>query len=179
MSNIFFTADIHFNHSNIVKYCNRPFDNIEEMNNKIIDSWNNTVKDDDIIYYVGDFCFKSKYKFWENKLNGKIIYFRGNHDRFVCLDSAVITFNNHKIFIRHKSIMNKCECPDFINFVISAHSHEKYKYKVVDDIIVINVGVDVWNFKPVTIERVINYYKNIRNEIRRVKIDVKKCKTFQ
>lgn len=54
---IFVTSDIHFSHSNIIKYCNRPFENIFEMDDYIIKKWNETVSYDDTIYILGDFMF--------------------------------------------------------------------------------------------------------------------------
>ena len=56
----YFIADTHFNHKNILKYCNRPFSNVKEMNEKLIENWNNTVKKDDVVYMLGDFCMGNK-----------------------------------------------------------------------------------------------------------------------
>lgn len=47
--NRYVIADTHFNHANIIGYCNRPFKTVEEMNSKLISNWNNTVAKDDII----------------------------------------------------------------------------------------------------------------------------------
>lgn len=48
---IYFIADTHFNHENIIKYCDRPFSNAKEMNEYIIQKWNSVVKEDDIVYH--------------------------------------------------------------------------------------------------------------------------------
>ena len=50
-------SDTHFNHSRILEYCQRPFDNVEEMNEVIINNWNKVINEDDIVYVLGDFCF--------------------------------------------------------------------------------------------------------------------------
>ena len=49
MSRIFVTSDTHFSHVNIIKYCNRPYASVEEMNNALIDNWNSVVKNDDLV----------------------------------------------------------------------------------------------------------------------------------
>ena len=50
---IYLTSDQHFNHKNIIKYCDRPFANTDYMNTEIIRNYNNIVKDDDIVYHLG------------------------------------------------------------------------------------------------------------------------------
>ena len=80
---LFFTSDTHFDHSNIIKFCNRPYDTVEEMNNDLVERWNSKVAPDDIVFHLGDFCFagSAEWKKWRSKLNGTIILIRGNHDR--------------------------------------------------------------------------------------------------
>ena len=53
----FFIADTHFGHKNIIKYCNRPFANIEEMNETLIENWNKAVSAEDAVYILGDFAY--------------------------------------------------------------------------------------------------------------------------
>ena len=81
--NVFFTSDTHFWHENIIKFCNRPFGSIEEMNNTIIENWNKVVGENDIVFHLGDFCFCGSDKFKEiiENLNGRIYLILGNHDR--------------------------------------------------------------------------------------------------
>lgn len=55
-SKVFFTSDTHFYHGNIIRFCNRPFKDVEVMNETIISNWNNTVGQDDIVFHLGDFC---------------------------------------------------------------------------------------------------------------------------
>jgi len=59
MTKTWFTSDTHFGHFNIIEYCNRPFKTVDEMNSKLIRFWNERVKPDDIVYFLGDFCFKN------------------------------------------------------------------------------------------------------------------------
>ena len=81
---IYFTSDTHFYHKNIIKYCNRPFKDEIDMNNKLIDNWNSIVTNNDTVYHLGDFALTSYNNLKDifNKLNGNIILIRGNHDRF-------------------------------------------------------------------------------------------------
>ena len=55
----YFIADTHFNHENIIKYCNRPFQNSKEMNEYIVNKWNSVVTKNDIVYHLGDVGFGS------------------------------------------------------------------------------------------------------------------------
>ena len=79
---IYFIADTHFNHENIIKYCDRPFSNAKEMNEYIIQKWNSVVKEDDIVYHLGDVGFGTTEMLKEliSRLNGTKILLRGNHD---------------------------------------------------------------------------------------------------
>lgn len=79
---IYFIADTHFNHANIIKYCNRPFNNTYEMNEYIIQKWNSVVKKDDTVYHLGDVGFGQlqEVKSLVERLNGTKILLKGNHD---------------------------------------------------------------------------------------------------
>ena len=58
---VFFTADTHFGHYNIMRYIDRPFKSVDEMNNTIITNWNKVVSKSDRVYHLGDFGFHSYY----------------------------------------------------------------------------------------------------------------------
>ena len=107
---IFVTSYIHFSHSNIIKYCNRPFENIFEMDDYIIKKWNETVSYDDTIYILGDFMFSrniEKIENYVNKLNGYKILVLGNHDNFSIDDYKLAGFNEVYDGIIEKCIHNK------------------------------------------------------------------------
>ena len=84
MAKTFFIADTHFGGENIRRYENRPFQNAEEMDEKLIANWNTVVGTEDTVYVLGDF---SDYNDVEKeaeilkKLNGTKILVMGNHDR--------------------------------------------------------------------------------------------------
>lgn len=100
MSNVFICSDTHFNHGNIIKYCNRPYSSVDEMNADMIKRWNSVVGSDDIVIHLGDFCFgnKEKIKNIFSQLNGKIDLVMGNHDSLKIKDYYEIGF--HKVYDR-------------------------------------------------------------------------------
>lgn len=74
---------IFFFHANIIRYCNRPFDDVEEMNEKLIENWNAVVKKGDIVWSLGDFSFSTIENTIETikRLNGDLHMVLGNHDQ--------------------------------------------------------------------------------------------------
>lgn len=83
MSEIFFTSDTHFGHANIIKYSSRPYKDVEEMNEDLIKKWNSKVGNCDVVYHLGDFSFGSPSDAIRilDRLDGRICYIRGNHDK--------------------------------------------------------------------------------------------------
>lgn len=81
-SKVFFTSDTHFCHSNIIRFCHRPFPDVEAMNETIIANWNRVISLDDIVFHLGDFCLGGSAEWTRimNRLNGKIYLILGNHD---------------------------------------------------------------------------------------------------
>lgn len=79
---VWFTSDTHFYHTNIINFCRRPFESIEEMNETLIANWNKVGGTNDIVFHLGDFCLGDSTK-WNgilDRLNGKIYLILGNHD---------------------------------------------------------------------------------------------------
>lgn len=79
---IFFVSDTHFCHENIIKYCKRPFKDIEENDEELIRRWNEKVPKDGIVFHLGDVAFGNTNRVDEilKRLNGKIYLVIGNHD---------------------------------------------------------------------------------------------------
>ena len=59
---LFFTSDPHFGHTNIIKYCNRPYENAKEMNESLIENWNRVVPEDGVVFCLGDFAMNTSTK---------------------------------------------------------------------------------------------------------------------
>ena len=98
-------SDFHLSHFNIIKYCNRPFKSLEEMNETLIKNTNERVKPNDIVYFLGDYCFRNspggkkgegetlKAEEFQKKFHGKWVYLAGNHDR----NNSLKTLNHRSI----------------------------------------------------------------------------------
>jgi calcineurin-like phosphoesterase family protein len=79
---IWVVSDTHFNHENIIRYSNRPFDNVHHMNETMVENWNKIVKPEDIVYHLGDVYFSKKpdSTMILSRLNGRKRLILGNHD---------------------------------------------------------------------------------------------------
>lgn len=79
---IFFTSDTHFRHENIIRYCNRPFDDIYKHDAALVRMWNSVVKEDDLVFHLGDVGFghPKDINMLLEHLNGHIVLVVGNHD---------------------------------------------------------------------------------------------------
>ena len=82
-SKIFFISDFHARHENIIKFCDRPWSNKEEMTEGLINNWNSVVSPDDIVFNLGDFIWSGSYGSIVPRLNGHIHLILGNHDRHI------------------------------------------------------------------------------------------------
>ena len=76
-------SDTHFGHANIIKYCDRPFSSVQEMDRVLIDNWNSVVRPEDTVWHLGDFGLGDFGYLADvcSELNGHIILIQGNHDR--------------------------------------------------------------------------------------------------
>lgn len=162
---IFITSDTHFGHMNIIKYCNRPFETVEQMNETIIDNWNKTVGVNDIVIHCGDFCLgrgarQTAPREFRRKLNGKVILILGNHDDKRCAYVADCGFNaaffHYHIFGDSLMVCHSLEYPpkrDFNNvrFTFYGHVHnndlDPFNFATKR----CNVCVDELDFKPLDI----------------------------
>lgn len=116
---IYITSDLHFNHQNIIKYANRPFSSVEEMNQCLIKNWNDTVKKNDIVYIVGDFFMGRIEKISSilKKLNGYKYLIIGNHD----------TSKRQEIYKKHRVIVRKYD-----ELYYAGHKYLLYHYPLID-----------------------------------------------
>ncbi len=153
----FFISDLHFNHKNIIRYCSRPFKDVENMNDCIIKNWNGIVDKEDVVYFLGDMTYE-KTSNWLEKLNGKIIFIKGNHDMNIDIpyyDKIMIEYKGRKFLLIH----NPYDIPsNFKGWIIHGHKHNNQleKYPIINQHSkTINVSCEILNYKPIEINELI------------------------
>ena len=172
----FFTSDQHLSHRNVIKYVNRPFKDAEEMNEAIISNWNSVVGPDDIVFNLGDVAFEkdeAKLGWMLRRLNGEKHLIWGNHDRGLkqgwqkyfksVADMRVVhvppesnnNYSGHRgggqrIVLCHYA-MRVWDQSHYGTWQLYGHSHGSLP----DDkgMLSCDVGVDNWNFTPVSMEQ--------------------------
>lgn len=148
-----FIADTHFNHDNIIKYCNRPFSNVDEMNKYIIKQWNSVVGKDDLVYHLGDFALQSDKAIVSNlvqRLNGNIILILGNHDRWgkqKFRDCGFIEV--YKKLELDNYILSHRPVKNLEDSKVNIHGHLHGKDNELNKDKYINVSCEVVNYKPI------------------------------
>ncbi|AXH72888.1 MAG: hypothetical protein [Caudoviricetes sp.] len=158
----YFTSDNHFNHENILKYCPERavlWNNPNEMNEGLISRWNNKVKQNDTVYHLGDICMGSPDIL--NRLNGKIILIKGNHDHKKTLKCGRFEYitNYHELKLNKKLITlchYKMEVWKNSHYGSSLHFYGHSHGTRPGDNACCDVGVDMpfTNFSPVTLEEI-------------------------
>lgn len=174
----YFTADLHLGHENIIKYCDRPFSGVEEMNAAIVANWNAIVAPDDTVHVLGDVVMgrREETLLFIGQLTGHKILYPGNHDHcwyghgpralrheaeyleagFEELRQGPIrtTLGGRDVLLCHLPYRGDSRGTDRYRehrpvdqglWLLHGHIHEKWRQR--DRMI--NVGVDVWDFKPV------------------------------
>lgn len=157
---IYFTADTHYGHSEIINVCNRPFKSVNEMNKVMIRNYNSVVRNEDTCYFLGDFVFPQHIELVKrilSKLNGRKHLILGNHDNlkpfdyieygFTSVHTSLEILNPHcktKIILVHDPALS---CVDKEATFLGGHVH--HLFQEVQNFI--NVGVDVRKFLPVSL----------------------------
>lgn len=159
---IFFTSDTHFDHQNIIRLCNRPFETVEEMNETMVENWNKTVGKDDTVYHIGDFSWGgvTAAKAIFDRLNGQKHLIMGNHDEIKYMGKLdwVRIMDYHELPI-HSALFNNriilfhypiVEWNGYYRGAIHVHGHQ-HNIKAHQAINRVDVGVDANNFTPISI----------------------------
>ena len=178
---IYFISDHHWGHSAIIWMSNRPFMDVWEMNNHMVDAWNSVVTAEDEVYHLGDVSYKMNLNLLKNKilprLNGKIHLIVGNHDkervlnkigdRFETIKDYDVLFYTHegkeyKIVLFHYPIYSWNG-----RYKNSIHLHGHTHIGNADDNSVsvipgniMNVSAEHLGYVPISIVDVINRFKD-------------------
>jgi len=231
---IYFISDPHFGHQNVIRYCQRPFSGIAEMERVLIENYNTIVSPNDTVYFMGDifFCGVTRAKETIKKLNGYKILIRGNHDRSIekmkeigfdeVYDKLELDIEGVHVKMCHfpyrpftgdipqfvldeiekaklemrktgqdtrsriDSVLDNYTASGAItqaqgerlktydmrfferryedqgSWLLCGHIHEHWLKKKR----MINVGVDVWDFKPVSVEQILKIMSDTREDIK-------------
>lgn len=174
MSEVFMIGDTHFCHSNIIKYCDRPFNSTEEMNEKLIENWNKVVGKQDRVFMMGDFALCGKEKIIEigNRLKGKKILILGNHEGaslktyyeagFEMVSKYPILFNEFFILSHEPQYVQE----NGVYANIFAHVHTNPMYKSVSSRSFC-VSAERINYTPISFEIIkkqMEDYKDVEKE---------------
>lgn len=158
MARVFLISDTHFGHTNIIKYCNRPFSTVDEMDEALIENWNSVVRPDDKVYHLGDVAMSHRKLPILDRLHGTKILIKGNHDIFAL-----------KYYTPYfKDIRGSHDLAGFVLTHIPVHESQKFRYKgnlhghlhdkIIWDPWYQNVSVELINYTPISLEEIISRY---------------------
>ncbi len=184
----FWTSDTHFGHSAILRYCQRPWYDVESMNRGLISRWNDTVSDDDIVIILGDFAMGkiSDSLSIAERLNGKKYIVPGNHDRmwqgnrdpekwvqkyedvgFHILPSVSLANIGgytvkvcHFPYDMHDERYSDFHPKDEGDVILHGHVHDTWRVKGRQ----INVGVDAWAWRPISDDEITPILERMNHE---------------
>jgi calcineurin-like phosphoesterase family protein len=164
---IFFTADTHFGHQNIIKYCKRPFIVSTQMDNTIINNFNKVVGYDDLVYHLGDIAMNRNDEYLRDvlfSLNGNIILIQGSHDKIrgnsklaerfeKILLYTTIKIEEQRIFLSHycHKVWDRSH---YDSWHLFGHSHGSLNAYAASEGKLLDVGVDTNNFYPYSFDAV-------------------------
>ena len=171
---IYFTADLHFFHDNVIKYANRHFSDAEEMNEVLISNWNKKISPDDEVYILGDVTMKGAAYASQvlSRLKGRKYLIKGNHDQFADqaeFDKSAfgwirsyheLDYQNQRFILFHYPIE---EWNGFYRGTVHLHghqhNHDDYNYSCLEKgFRRYDVGVDANNMSPVSVEELLTFF---------------------
>lgn len=168
---IWFTADHHFRHANVIEFCKRPFADLEEMTESLIERWNKQVARGDVVYHLGDFAMTWKktdqpeIEKLLSRLHGSKHLICGNHDREAVKsakgwqwvgDYKRLTVTGQGVVLFHYAIRS-WHAVHRGSWHLYGHSHgslEDIGGKCMD------VGVDCHDYAPISWDEVKAYMEN-------------------
>ena len=173
----YFTSDQHFGHANIIRFCDRPFKTAEEMDEVMLAKWNAKVTDEDDVWILGDLFFRSATvgPILE-RLKGRKHLILGNHDdswigkidlerHFLSVDSFYSgTIDGHLVTMCHYPMLSWPQ--DKKSYMIYGHIHNHvnadYWPLIAKRPHMLNAGVEVNSYEPVTFEELVENNEKFR-----------------
>lgn len=167
---IFYIADTHFGHDNIIKLCKRPFSDVNEMNTIMIENWNRKVKGNDTVYIIGDLFYRCQNpESILRELKGKKRLIIGNHDGSWMTKFDALDYFESIDTMLETSVDNcgatMCHYPlitwrhERKTYMIHGHIHtdtsSDYWPLIKSRERILNAGADINNYEPVTFEELI------------------------
>ena len=168
---IYYTSDLHFGHYNVLRFDNRPFSTIEEMDNKLIELWNKRVTNEDTVYIVGDLCYRNKNgaDWYLKQLNGHKILITGNHDSYTLKNQEAMKYIDKTYQILSISDKDRrvvmCHYPmtEWEGFYRNAyhvyghiHNNKNMAFEIMKQFDrALNAGCMINNYMPVTLDELI------------------------
>ena len=164
---VYFTADHHFGHRNIIRFCSRPFSSSDEMGDEMVKRWNASVSNDDDVYILGDFAWsmgRGRLRELFSALAGRKHLILGNHDRADALDLPWssdpanyrrIDVDGRTVILSHYGL-RVWEKMRYGAIHLYGHSHGNLPgFRNDSGGGCCDVGVDCWNFAPVCFDDVV------------------------
>ncbi|ODT74484.1 MAG: hypothetical protein ABS76_36850 [Pelagibacterium sp. SCN 64-44] len=158
---VLFTADTHFGHQNIIRFCNRPFRDIDEHDEVLIANWNAAVQPGDVVWHLGDFGYRGdNARLAKNfdRLNGVKNLIIGNHDRPFVREKlpwnsvehmADIVVDGRRLILSHYA-MRVWPAMRRGVYMLFGHSHTNLAGNAQS----CDVGVDAFQYRPVTLDEI-------------------------
>lgn len=154
---IWVTSDLHFNHPGILKMSRSQFSAVEEHNEYIIKKYNEKVGKDDLVYILGDIGFSPLKQLAPliQRLNGRKILIRGNHDRGTTGEYIAMGFievYDHPVYFSNEIILSHEPCMEAYNnpYVFNIHGHTHLRSLILDNYI--NICPEQTNYEPVDLK---------------------------
>jgi calcineurin-like phosphoesterase family protein len=156
---IFFIGDTHFSHKNILQFCpeSRPFSSIKEHDETIVELWNSTVSDNDIVYHLGDVAFGGADNLrYVKYLNGTKHLIMGNHDHYRIMDYVEAGFIKIQGVMKYKEfVLSHVPLhPDSMRWGYNIHGHIHDASQNINDPRYINVNADVQGLIPRSLDSI-------------------------
>jgi calcineurin-like phosphoesterase family protein len=171
----YYTSDLHLGHANIIRFCNRPFENLDAMNEALIANWNARVTPRDTVYIIGDFMYRigDEAELLLGRLRGQKHLILGNHDSAW---TKKVPLEKYFQSVARLSVINTGFCKATLchypmmsfegRFLIHGHIHNQTNdtywplLRTMEN--ALNTSVEVNDYRPVSFDELVANNKTFR-----------------